>query len=360
LTQELGRQHRIALAVPGVTGRNGSAQPGPVLLWPVSPEWGLRTVREVVKRVKQFKPDAVMVHFVPQLYGWNGAKPGLAALLHILKRQGCKIVTVAHEMNVPFGPSPKWMVWSVIHRVLFWMIVGASRHIVLTTEMRCDAVKNRFSWRRGDCHHIPVGNTIPVKPTSCIQRTDLAHRLGLDRDELLVVTFGSGLPSAVPLYEKLFQRMINDGLRFRVLVIGKSGSAFRRDLRQNAAVMGRTHFTGPLASDAISQLLSISDLYVAFYPDGASTRRTSLLAALAHGIPTISNRGENTDRVLESSGAVVLLEDGERQFQVVRDLCSNSQLRKRLGEQGRRFHDENHAWSRITEAYLRMMANGIE
>jgi glycosyltransferase involved in cell wall biosynthesis len=124
--------------------------------------------------------------------------------------------------------------------------------------------------------------------------------------------------------------------------------------------MGRTHFTGPLASDAISQLLSISDLYVAFYPDGASTRRTSLLAALAHGIPTISNRGENTDRVLESSGAVVLLEDGERQFQVVRDLCSNSQLRKRLGEQGRRFHDENHAWSRITEAYLRMMANGIE
>src|SRR5262249_12260270 len=120
LAEELAQESNVSLILSGANGvaTDGEAPSAPASFIPVCAGWGLRTARDVIGRLSQLRPDVVLVHFVPQLYGWNGAKPGLAFLLHRLRRRGYPIVTVAHEFSAPFGVSPKLIAWSLLHRAL--------------------------------------------------------------------------------------------------------------------------------------------------------------------------------------------------------------------------------------------------
>jgi glycosyltransferase involved in cell wall biosynthesis len=362
LAQELARESSVSLLVPtqGAANANGD---GPISIVPIHGGWGVRTAREVLQHVSELKPDVVLVHFVPQLYGWNGAKPGLAILLQMLRRRGFRIVTVGHEFSAPFGLSPKLAMWSMIHRLLLRMVVRASRQVVLTTPMRCDIIQRRFASRRGDILTIPIGSTVPVLETDrACDREEFDRAHGIRQGELVVATFGSPMPAVVAMYGGVFRELSASGIPFRVMVIGKSGEQFRRSLLEHWESSDGTYCTGPVSNAELSRLLSRCDLYVTLYPDGASTHRTSLLAGLAHGLPTVSNRGTSTEPYLVSSGAIALIDDPARggDVSVVRELSRHAELRARLGERGRKFHDEHHSWSQIGSQYLRLICNAAE
>ena len=46
------------------------------------------------------------------------------------------------------------------------------------------------------------------------------------------------------------------------------------------------------------------------YPDGACSRRTTLIAAIAHGRAIVTNTGRATEPLWKESGAVAIIEDG--------------------------------------------------
>ena len=51
---------------------------------------------------------------------------------------------------------------------------------------------------------------------------------------------------------------------------------------------------GYLGPEALSYHLQAADIAIQPYPDGADTRRTSLMACLANGVPTVTTRGRFT------------------------------------------------------------------
>lgn len=68
----------------------------------------------------------------------------------------------------------------------------------------------------------------------------------------------------------------------------------------------RLHVTGELSSAEVSAWLSACDFVVQPYPDGVTTRRTTTVTALAHGVPVLTTSGSLTEAMWGESGAVAL------------------------------------------------------
>jgi glycosyltransferase involved in cell wall biosynthesis len=71
------------------------------------------------------------------------------------------------------------------------------------------------------------------------------------------------------------------------------------------------HGTGTLSSDDVSRHLNACDVMVQPYPDGVSTRRTTAMAALAHGRPLATTCGVLTEPLWAASSAVSLAPAGD-------------------------------------------------
>src|SRR5262249_20635493 len=73
----------------------------------------------------------------------------------------------------------------------------------------------------------------------------------------------------------------------------------------------RVRASGLLAPDALSLHLSACDLMLQPYGDGVSTRRTSMMAALAHRRPAVTTSGLLTEALWKQRRAVALAPVGE-------------------------------------------------
>jgi glycosyltransferase involved in cell wall biosynthesis len=73
----------------------------------------------------------------------------------------------------------------------------------------------------------------------------------------------------------------------------------------------RLHATGVLNAAGVSLHVGACDVMLQPYQDGVSGRRTSVMTALAHGIPTVTTIGRATEAVWLDSEAVTLATVGD-------------------------------------------------
>jgi glycosyltransferase involved in cell wall biosynthesis len=73
------------------------------------------------------------------------------------------------------------------------------------------------------------------------------------------------------------------------------------------------------------------------YPDGISSRRTTAMAALALGVPVITNDGALSESVWRESGAVRLTRvgDGRGMAEQTMDVLNHAETRRALRDGGR-------------------------
>ena len=113
---------------------------------------------------------------------------------------------------------------------------------------------------------------------------------------------------------------------------------------------------GYLPANEASIRFAAMDIYLAPYIDGISTRRTSLMSGLQHGVPTVGTRGMLTDEMLAAQdGRAFLLADVNEpaafDSHVVR-LLNDDGLRASLGAEGTAFYEREFSWPRIVERLL--------
>jgi glycosyltransferase involved in cell wall biosynthesis len=90
------------------------------------------------------------------------------------------------------------------------------------------------------------------------------------------------------------------------------------------------------------------------YDDGVSTRRTTMTALLAHGLPIVGLDGRYTDSRLRDSGAFLLspLVDAPALIANLQRVMTNPALRSSLAAAAVRLHASDFTWPRIAERYL--------
>jgi glycosyltransferase involved in cell wall biosynthesis len=124
------------------------------------------------------------------------------------------------------------------------------------------------------------------------------------------------------------------------LFIGRDSVAFVAELSQEYPNLAqRVWATGGLEPGAVSIHLQACDVFLQLYPDGASTRRTSLMAGLAHGKPVVTNRGRHTESVPLQSGVRLVENETEAQVRAVEALLDNAVARDQLAAAASALYD---------------------
>jgi glycosyltransferase involved in cell wall biosynthesis len=148
---------------------------------------------------------------------------------------------------------------------------------------------------------------------------------------------------------------------FRLLIVGGQATqpqdrAYAAEVQHQIEALGlreRVSITGHCAADEVSAHLLAADLAALPFADGASFRRGSLLAALAHGVPVVTTQNaerktknevqSDTHRSpfiahrLQDDENVLLIppEDSVELAAAIERLASDMALRARIGAGGR-------------------------
>ena len=111
---------------------------------------------------------------------------------------------------------------------------------------------------------------------------------------------------------------------------------------------------GELPLDAVAAHLRACDVVVQPYPDGATTRRTTLMAALANGVPTVTTAGGHSEPFWATTDAVAVAPAGnaDRIAAAAFGLLDDPDARRTLGTRGRELYDREFAPARTVDALL--------
>lgn len=221
-------------------------------------------------------------------------------------------------------------------------------------------------------HLIPIGSNVDCAPPPGYERSAARGRLGADESTLLVGYFGfinqsKGSETLLAALSGLVQH----GRRARLVFIGAvAGSSDLTDVGHARGVRtwikenrleGHVAFTGFLEASAVTAALLACDVIAQPYVDGASLRRGTLMAAIAHGMPIVSTQGAPpSDPALPrlADGENVLLvppRDGEALARAIARIGDDAALRARLSAGARGLADQI-AWPRIAQATLGVYA----
>jgi glycosyltransferase involved in cell wall biosynthesis len=137
----------------------------------------------------------------------------------------------------------------------------------------------------------------------------------------------------------------------RVLLLGAGGDRWREELTRGRPTWAdRVTAPGRLSGEAVVEYLRACDLVVQPYPDGASSRRTSLMAPLANGVPVLTTLGPCSEPVW-SAGSVAVAPAG-RLADAALELLDHPARLVELGEAGRALYDHSFSLRRTVAELL--------
>jgi glycosyltransferase involved in cell wall biosynthesis len=139
--------------------------------------------------------------------------------------------------------------------------------------------------------------------------------------------------------------------------MGRGSDAFVARVRaQHPAIAARVAATGAISSGDLAAALRACDVVVQPYPDGVTTRRTSVMAALANGAAIVTTTGALTEPVWSEREAVALIPAGQPQALVdaVIRLLRDPGERGRLARVGQQTYDAEFALDRTLDVLLQV------
>ncbi len=294
--------------------------------------------RALDERLDRGAPTIVLVQYVPTGFGLRGANiPWSRWLLDRARRHGNDVRVMFHEPYFEFTRSMRQNALAVAERVMAAMLLRAASRVYVSTD----------AWRRYLAPYAPGGRpydfvTLPVPSTipRCDRLADIAERrrqlLGVATTQL-VGHFGTVGPHVAPLLEATLIPLLTIDPNVSAVCLGSGTDEFVRALVAKVPmVRGRVHGAGRVSRSDAALTLNACDLLLQPYPDGVTTRRTSVMAGLVNSRAIVTTSGHLTEPVWAESGAVALAaaSDIESLVAAVRSLLATDDDRAALAARG--------------------------
>ena len=259
------------------------------------------------------RPRHLLVQYVPHAFGMKSINVPFCVWLWWRRVwHGDRIRVMFHEVCAPFVSRPiARNVSAFIHRAMAFILVRAATQIDISTPIWLRVLRGCGLGRRA-VTVVPIPSTIPYVDNPVAVEAVRRRILNDEVEAKIVGHFGTYGALITELLLPILAGLLETEPNVRVLLIGGGGEAFRQQLAAKYPQFdSRINATGRLSASDISIQLQACDAMVQPYPDGASGRRTSLTAAIANGIPTVTTTGPATETFWRESGLVALVRVGD-------------------------------------------------
>jgi glycosyltransferase involved in cell wall biosynthesis len=363
----VGPEHEVAGAGDG---------PEPVVLRAV-PRWDWRLFTLLPRLAREGSWDVLHLHYQPGAFRLHGAinlAPGWLGR----QRGAPAIVTTFHDLRVPYLFPKAGRLRQLAVRRLALSCQG-----IIAAEG--EDVRRLQAWTAGRggrapiVRQVPLGNALDVPPPPDFTRDTWRVRLGLAPDALVAGHFGFvNRTKGVEDLVDAVARLVAGGRDVHLLMIGDplgssdpTNAAYLEAIRKRIGVLGlegRVRWTGYVPPPDVAGWLRCLDVAVLPFAEGASRRRTSILAAWAAGVPVLTttpagDAGRTTESGMEigtgvEAAATVPPGDPGALAAALEALLDDPGRRRALGEAGLRAA-EGSSWASVAGATLGVYREAI-
>jgi polysaccharide biosynthesis protein PslF len=349
----------------------------PFVVHPIMRDWSWKDLPRLATFFRKNKPDAILLMYSGWIYN---SHPMITFAPTIAKRMlpGIPFVT---QVEIEEGENWRSTTTRALRKAA-QILVGSSGvdyHFGTllrdSTSLICLSERHRIKHAGGLPEVLKKSVVIPPPPllTLCSDGPRSARErgrtaLGLREEEFLLVFFGYADKNKG--IEALFRAVQIAGKEtdlIRLAMIGggrgsatqgadqraQSISKYEREILALPDQLGISNKVTWLSgydtdSDAASMYLYAADACVLPFDQGVTLSRSSLAAALAHGIPVITTRGEYLETPFQHEGNVFLCppKDPDALAQAIRRVMSRPDLRLKLTEGAGQLAREWFSWEK--------------
>jgi glycosyltransferase involved in cell wall biosynthesis len=306
-----------------------------------------RILEREIARIPE--PRRLLVQYVPQPFGPRGNSrfQGLPLWFAYWLRhqQSAPCWLIVHEAETSDVAGMSWkarLLHRLSHRMLGWVLENAER--VYYSMPAWERVLKRQK-TAAKLEYLPVPSNMECR-VSVLDARNMRNRLLDGGVRHILGHFGTYSPEITSLLQPVLEEVLHTQPQVQVLLIGQGSCEFAARLRPfNRRVVA----TGALESREVARHLAACDLMVQPFPDGASTRRGSLMASIALGVPVLSNIGGNSESVWLDTGALAL-NSIEAMPQRIATLMADPEQRESIGAAGRILYQQRFSLDRTITA----------
>jgi glycosyltransferase involved in cell wall biosynthesis len=294
--------------------------------------------RAMLEAALSATPGIVVAQYVPSAFGAHGMNVAFCRWLARLRRRGTDVRVMFHEPFFYFGLSRPWRnALAIVQRAMAAILMRAGTRLYYSTE----------TWKRllapygpqQGVEVLPIPATIPADPPPEAVARARERRSG----GFLIGHFGTYGEHVGRELDVILPALLRRLPGARVLLVGEGSETFAR--RLSSGLRDRVESTGRLSGAEAAAALRACDLLIQPYPDGVTTRRTSMMAALTTSVPVLTTAGPLTEPVWAETSAVALTPSGDVSALVEKaaGLAADPASRAALGARGRGLYDAQFA-----------------
>jgi glycosyltransferase involved in cell wall biosynthesis len=304
---------------------------------------------------QQPEPRTLLVQWVPHGYGRRSMNIAFCRWIASRALGGDRVYLMVHEPFLEFGHGWKQSAVALVHRIMVRTLLGSADRVFISIP----------EWENYLCRYAPPVTKfewLPIPATVLVQKssstiTEIRSRFG--HDALILGHLGTYSAQLGSILKSSLPKILAEIPNLRILLLGKNSDTFAVELRSTSPELTtHVHGTGMLDDRSLSHHLNVCDLMLQPYPDGLTSRRTSLMNALSHGIAVVSNSGRLTENLWSESNAVSLAAttDSAELSRLCIKLLRDHRSRQNLAESGLSLYRSRFDWPKVV-ATLRSEAD---
>jgi glycosyltransferase involved in cell wall biosynthesis len=285
-------------------------------------DWSARSALRNVTELRKMTIDVIHMQYPTTGYGWS-LGPQLMAVAQ-------RMVLTVHEASQSH----------LLRRFSLYSFGLRAPSIIFTNEFEQEYAQRFAPWIKKRSVLIPIGSNIPVSNILDERPSCTVTYFGLIRPE-------KGLERVIELGKLLKHRADNWSLR----IIGRlmpGHEGFYNNLRRKAEEL-KVDWHIDMAGDALSRLLASSDIAYLPFPDGASERRSSLIALLSNGAAVVTTKGTHTPSMMND--AVLFARSASEALKHIETLAANPALKAKL-QRDAVLYSRKFKWEEIANQHI--------
>lgn len=239
------------------------------------PNWGIRSLPRLLRAARSARADAILLQYPTDAFA-RGLLPHMFAAL----QSRSPLIVTLHEFS---EAHPQ-------RKLSLAILLARAAAIVTTAPIEAAALGAMFPWLRGRICIIPVGPTTPKRAWNPAAERNIVY-FGQIRPE-------KGIEEFFTIRSKIAGRVSD--VRFKL--IGSKVPLFESYFEQISAAAQACgiEIVSGLTAASVADQLSEATIALLPFPNGASMRCTSLLAAAPCGLPIVTVTGKDTGLELSS------------------------------------------------------------